>query len=182
MGMECEIQALSSGQIAALYDDADLVSEIAFAHSDGKADTLLDEPLREPLILDKSWDLLRFLMIKAGGGDESPDRQDWSNELLVSDEDLDLGDIDMGFGPPYLRSIAETKQFAGFLQSLTLDQLLSHWNYEAMLKERVYLISEPFDADEDRGLREYASSHYPALRDYVLKAAAEDCGLLLWLS
>jgi hypothetical protein len=181
MGMVCEIQALSSGQIAALYENADLPSEIAFAHSNGTAETLLDEPLRKQVDLDKSWDLLRFLMIQAGGDDDSPDRKDWSSELLLSDEDLDLGDIDMGFGPPYLRSIAETKKFAGFLQSLTMDQLLSHWNHEEMLKRRVYLISDRFAADEDRKLREYASSYYPILRDYVVKAAAEDCGLLLWI-
>lgn len=181
MGMSCEIQALSSGQIKAICDAPDLASEIAFAHSDGKAETLLDEPLREQLNLDKSWDLLRFLMNKAGGQD-GPDRTDWSSELLMSDEDLDAEDIDMGYGPPYLRSIAETKKFAGFLQSLTLDQLLSYWNLQEMLKKEVYLIAKNVSADEERSLREYASSYYPDLRDYVLKAAAAECCLLLWIS
>lgn len=184
MGMVCELQALSGRQIEALCDDPELASDVIFGPPEGESAMLADEPLREQLYLDKCWDLLRFMMNKAGGQDV-PDRTDWSSELLCADEDADFEEVDAGYGPPYLRSIAETKKFADFLRDLTVDQLLSHWNTQEMLKERIYLVSEEKSPDEqeqrDRELREYAASYYPSLRDYVLKAATDQCGLLLWI-
>ncbi|GAB2176464.1 DUF1877 family protein [Dongia sp. agr-C8] len=183
MGMVCELQALSARQIAALCDDPAMAEDVIFGPPEAGSATLADEPLREQLSLDKCWDLLRFMMNKAGGQDV-PDRKDWSSELLLSDEDADL-EVDAGYGPPYLRSIAETKKFADFLQSLTVEQLLSHWNTSEMLKAKIYLVSEEkspeAQEENDRRMREYAGSYYPELRDYVLKAAAADCGLLLWI-
>ncbi len=185
MGMQGELQALTSRQVEALRANPDMVSDIPFAHSDGNAETLFDEPLRESLDLENSWDILRFLMNKAGGQD-GPDRKDWSSELLCADEDLGAEDIDMGYGPPYLRSIEETKKFASFLQSVDLDRLLSHLNCPGMLKEKIYGVYPARNPDEEkvqeRGLREYASGYFPLLRDYVVKAAAAECALLLWIS
>jgi hypothetical protein len=184
MGMVCEIQALSASQIAALCGDPELASDVIFGPPEGEPAMLADEPLREQFYMDKCWDLLRFMMNRAGGQDGSA-RTDWSSELLVADEDADMEGVDAGYGPPYLRSIGETKKFADFLQGLTLDHLLSHWNTQEMLKERIYLVSEEKSPDQqaerDRELREYAASYYPSLRDYVLKAAAENCGLMLWI-
>lgn len=184
MGMVCELQALSARQIAALCDDPEQASDVIFGPPEGESAMLADEPLRDRLDIDKCWDLLRFMMNKAGGQDV-PNREDWSSELLFGDEDADLEEVDAGYGPPYLRSITETKKFAEFLQRMTVDQLLSHWNTQEMLKEQIYLVSEEKSSDEqeqrDRELREYAASYYPNLRDYVLKAAADQCGLLLWI-
>ena len=184
MGMVFEIQALSARQIAAICDDPELASDVVFGPEEGESTMLADEPLREQLNLDKCWDLLRFMMNKAGGQDV-PNRQDWSSELLFGDEEADMEEVDTGYGPPYLRSIAETKKFADFLQGLTLDRLLSHWNTQEMLNQDIYLVDQqktPDKQDEsDRDLREYAASHYPSLRDYVMKAAADQCGLLLWI-
>jgi hypothetical protein len=184
MGMVCELQALSARQIAALCEDPGLAEDVIFGPPEGESATLGDEPLREQLSLDKCWDLLRFMMNKAGGQDV-PDRTDWSSELLVGDEDADLEEVDAGYGQPYLRSIAETKKFADFLQGLTVEQLLSHWNTPEMLKGQTYLVSEEkspeAQAESDRRMREYAGSYYPELRDYVMKAAADQCGLLLWI-
>lgn len=187
MGMVCEIQALSARQIAALCEDPSLAEDVIFGSDEKEGEQtamLAEEPLREQLYLDKCWDLLRFMMNKAGGQDV-PDRQDWSSELLVSDEDAELGEVDAGYGPPYLRSIIETTQLADFLRALTVDQLLSHWNTQEMLKTRVYLVYEEKTPEEQEqradDLRRYAASYYPSLRDYVLKAAADQCGLLLWI-
>jgi len=186
MGMACELQVLTARQVEALKANPQLVYDVISAHSDGTAETLFDEPLPKELYLDKCWDILRFLMKKAGGQD-GPNRKDWSSERLFGDEELSADEeLDTGYGVPYLRSIKETKKFADFLQQLTMDQLLSHLNYQVMMGARVYGIASAQDPNEEKqeidGAREYASDYYPDLRDYVLKAAAAECALLLWIS
>jgi hypothetical protein len=177
MGMACDIQALTAGQIAALRADPDLALEIGMAHHDKKAETLLDEPLCEVLYLDKCWDILRFLLLRAGRETDRHDRKDWSSELLYGEE---IGES-TGYGEPCLRDIADTQEFAAFLQPLTLERLLSHFNCQEMLDENVYIVSESdvSDAEGERNLREYASHYFVHLREYALKAAASQCGLLL---
>ena len=177
MGMVCVIQALTERQIAALRAKPRLTLDVISAHYDKKAETLFDEPLCEQLDLDKCWDILRFLLLSAAGEIDSPDRNDWSSELLFRKS---IGQ-NTGYGRPYLRSIAETQEFAAFLHPLTLDQLLSHFNCQEMLEEKVYGVWRHDVGNEkrEREIRKYASFYYPELRDYVVKAAASQCGLLL---
>jgi hypothetical protein len=199
MGISCQIRALTEGQIDVLFDHPDRVWDIAYNHDDDSEDsedddkegededsdgggeplaTLLDEPLLEDLWLDKSWAILRFLLRKADPR-SSADLHDFGNpssDLLWGET---VGDEPADYYGPYLRSIEDTQAFAAFLQPLNLDQLLSHFDWKEMRKSRVYLVS---DDEEEEGLREYAGENFLALREYVLKAAASGCGLLLWVS
>jgi hypothetical protein len=204
MGMSCQIRALTEGQIDVLFDHPNRVWDFAynednaFASDDEDEDededdddddddreplaTLLSEPLPEDLWVDKSWAILQFLLRKAAGRPPANinDLGDPSSELLWGET---VGDEPADYYGPLLRSIEETQQFAAFLQPLTSDQLLSHFDWQEMRKSKVYLVWED-DADEKRirGLREYAVENFVALREYVLKAASLRCGLLLWVN
>jgi hypothetical protein len=193
MGMSCTIRALTEGQIEAVFANPDRVWDVAYNdeedwdESDDADDSdnepiaiLLGEPLLEELDLDKSWAILRFLLLKAAGQPLTYDRDDFSSELLHGDG---VGDEPADYVGPCLRSVEDTQEFAAFLQPLTVDQLLSHFDWQAMRKADIYLVWDD-DADEEemRGLREYAAQNFVALREYVLKAAASQCGLLLWVN
>jgi hypothetical protein len=101
-----------------------------------------------------------------------------SDEELISGEAIGKqGDY---YGP-YLRDIADTKVFAAHLRSMTLDKLMLHFDCQNMLEDGAYLVEED-DVGDERDLREYVSQHYPALREYVLRAAASQSGLLIWVN
>ncbi len=207
MGMACEIRALTERQIEVLLANPDRVWDVAFGddevedeyeddetdetdetdedkdddEADGneheKIEALLGEPLREELYLDKSWHVLHFLLRRAAGRAPRDNSDDSSSDLIFGEL---IGDEPADYYGPYLRSVEETRQFADFLRSLTLDQLMSHFNWQEMQKAEVYLVwKEVVDAEEERDLREYAGGYFEALREYVVKAAESRCGLLL---
>jgi len=172
--MACWIQAITEQQMEALIADPSLTQKVFEAHSDGTAEKLFGEPLCEELDLDKSWAIINYLLI--GGADMSG-----SDEELISGEAIgEQGDY---YGP-YLRDIADTQKFAAHLQSMTWDRLLLDFDCQKMLEYGVYLVWEDEIGDEEceRDLREYVSGHYQSLREYVLRAAASQCDLLLWVN
>jgi hypothetical protein len=148
-------------------------------HSQETKEKLFDEPLAENLDLDKSWAVLRFLLLKAGV-QAGRSEDDWSIELLYGEIIGEPAD----YAGPHLRDIEETQAFAAFIEPLTVEQLMPLFDAEEMWEEDVYLVEE--DTLEDEGalgeLREYAAENYAALREYILKAAASRCGLLLVVS
>jgi hypothetical protein len=161
----------------ALSADPESAFDVAIGlYAEETAETLADEPLCENLDLDKSWAILRFLLLKAG---EQAGRSeyDWSTELLCGEIIGEPAD----YAGPHLRDIDETREFAAFLDPLPVDRLFSLFDAEEMAEEDVYMVWEDVVGDEqsERELREYASAHYVSLREYVLKAAASRCGLLL---
>jgi hypothetical protein len=179
MGMSCAIQALTASQIEALYEDPSVTWDVFSAHVDGEAETMFDEPLCQDLSLDKSWAIVRFLLLKAAGWSSHRDNIDPSTELLYGDEVGDQGDY---YGP-YLRDIKETRAFAKFLRPLTLDKVMSHFDWQEMRKESVYLVgNDQADEEVQRELREYAGEYFRLLREYVLKAADSGCGLFVWVN
>ena len=184
------MRALTEQQIDVLFDNPHRTWDIAYGedqkqHEDGEEEdeesiqTLLVEPLREECWLDKSWAILRFLMLKAAGQPDRGDREDYSSELLFG---LPIG-TPADYCGPLLREVDETQAFADFLRPLTSDQLLSHFDWAEMRKADVYLVwNENADEGEQLDLREYAGDHFLGLRQYVLDAAASGCGLLIWVS
>jgi hypothetical protein len=194
MGMACEIRALTERQIEALLANPARVWDVAFGDEDDdeeddereedldeeedeeRIEALLGEPLREELYLDKSWDILRYLLRKSAGhrfrDDGHPPSELIYGELLAEPE----------IHGPHLRRVKETRDFADFLRPLTEDRLLELFNWQEMSKADVYLIAGDPGPREEQELREYAAQHFQALREYVLNAADSHCGLLLWVA
>ncbi len=175
MAMTCMIRALTADQIDVLFDNPDLVFDVAIDMQDDDTAELLGEPLFEVHRLDKAWDILRFLLIKAGkqAGRSVDDR---AIELLWGEIIGEPAD----FAGPHLREIDDTQEFARFIEPVSADRLISLFDAEELQKERVYLMGrEDVGEEDERELREYVHGHYVSLRDYVLKAAAAECGLLL---
>src|SRR3954471_18786280 len=173
MSMLCQLLALTPRQVEALQADPDLAEEIAFADEaedgDNDGEPIFDEPLGARLELEYSWDVLRVLLeaMEVEGADRR------ATALLFGEE---MGE-DVGYGPARLRTAAETAQFARFLESIELEQLLSGMSYAEIAKHEIYRLPQT----EER-LRAVVSADYPSLRDYVSKAAAAKQGLLVWLS
>ena len=170
--MACIIQALTAPQIAALRGNPDLTWQVLTAHENKTSKAPFEEPLCEELELDKSWSILQYLLQRIA------EEIDSYEELISGDPIGEPGDY---YGP-YLRDIADTGKLAAFLDPLTVDQLLTYFDGAEMEEQGVYFMGyENVEEDEEieRELHEYAGHHFVALREYVLKAAASGCGLLL---
>ena len=181
--MICSVLGVSPSQIAALKANPALASYLAI-HMDeaqfGGGSVLSGVltalgPVEKALDLHKSWHLLHYLF----AGDIGPTEA--VESALMSGEEL--GE-DLGYGPPRLHDAAATAGFGAFLKELTSTALQTRLNLEEMQRAGVYAIpmgTRTIAHDEDE-LRDEIGAYFEPLRDYVLKMASKNHGLLIWLS
>lgn len=210
MSMICWVQVLSPDHIAALRRTPSLASDLARVAQDdqqrgrlavaisrmpvdkraaaealyraseernAEARTRLERigPFEPPLDLEKSWHILHYLFTGHVDASRAP-----GDALLTGEE---LGE-DVGYGPARLHDDRETSEFARFLETLKAAELQQRVNYREMSRIGVYSMpmGRDSDAEYEGELRAEVASYFPRLRDYVVKAAKQQDGLLIWLS
>jgi hypothetical protein len=132
-------------------------------------------PLEEALGLDKSWHMLHYLFTGHVDLASAP-----GDALMTGEE---LGE-DVGYGPARLQGEKETLDFARFLKTVDLARLQERVNYREMLRIGVYQMPRgpASDAQLEAQLRAEVASYFPRLRDYVVRTADKQNGLLIWVS
>ncbi|MGA8496213.1 MAG: DUF1877 family protein [Xanthobacteraceae bacterium] len=132
-------------------------------------------PFEQALDLEKSWHIFHYLFTGHVDDAKAP-----GDALLTGEE---LGD-DVGYGPARLHDEKETQDFARFLNVLDVARLQERLNYREMSRVGVY--SMPMgpgsDAEFEAELRAEVGAYFPRLRDYVVRMAEKQDGLLIWLS
>jgi hypothetical protein len=184
MSMICSVLGLSPAQITALRATPSIASDLAQMTQDqqlgaqeAKVRARLEQlgPFEQPLDLEKSWHILHYLFTGHIDASKAP-----GDALLTGEE---LGD-DVGYGPARLHDEKETQDFARFLAGSDVARLQGLVNYREMSRAGIY--SMPMgpgsDAEYDAGLRAEVGSYFPPLREYVVRMAAKQFGLLIWLS
>jgi Domain of unknown function (DUF1877) len=170
--------AVTHEQMATLRASPALASDLMFADQEDGSELRIAGlgKIETPLDLQKSWHILHYVFTGDIGPVGSP------GDGLMAGEDL--GDDITGYGPPRLLSPEDTKLFADFLKSLNLETLQSRANFETMSAAHVYALpmGPGAEADFEVGIRGEIASYFPALRDYVSKAAGNGNGLLMWLT
>lgn len=132
-------------------------------------------PFEEALSLEKSWHMLHYLFTGHVYDAPAP------GNALVAGEDI--GD-DMGYGPARLHEPKATQEFASFLQTQDVSQLQERVNYREMASLQIYSMpmGRGTDAQFEAELRQEVGLYFPQLRDYVVKMAEKQYGLLIWMS
>ncbi|WP_395017307.1 DUF1877 family protein [Dongia sp.] len=177
--MVFEMQAVTARQIEAMHKDPRLADAVfALSAYDKNPKQPFDEPLSERLDLDKSWAILNFLFDRAAPPFNST-APAYSCDLLSG---ASIGEP-KDYGPLGLWDVEDTKELAAYLKGVTWEQLLAHFDSQEMWEADTYMVEAEDIGDEigERELREYASSNFQALRNYVLKAAEAGNGLLAWV-
>ena len=90
----------------------------------------------------------------------------------------ELGDVDLGYGPARYLTPAEVREAAGALDAIFVDDLMSRFDYTAMLKAGAVYANTDAKEDEER---DYIRFHYPRLRCYFRDAADSGDAMLLWI-
>lgn len=175
MSMICSVLGLSPMQIKALRATPALATAVAMAAEGvGRGDLRQLGPLQEPLSLEKSWHIQHYLFTGSVDNANPP-----GGALLGGEE---LGE-DIGYGPVRLHDEKATAEFARFLETLDLMSLQERMNLGEMARIGIYGVpmgSIP-DALDESELQEELEYFFPQLRDYVLKVAEKQGGLLVWL-
>jgi hypothetical protein len=132
-------------------------------------------PIEQALGLEKSWHMLHHLFTGHVDVSQAP------GDALLTGEDL--GE-DLGYGPARLHDEKETRDFARFLATLDVMQLQERVNYQAMSGIGVYSMPRGpgSEAEYESELRAEVGCYFPRLREYVVKMAEKQDGLLIWMS
>jgi hypothetical protein len=87
---------------------------------------------------------------------------------------------DMGYGPARIHLSSATQALADFLARLDLGELVARLDLSTMKALDVYPI-EDIGENERQGWVSDVKLYFPALRDYIVRAASDGNSLLVWL-
>jgi hypothetical protein len=124
--------------------------------------------------LDKSWHGIHYLL--TGTADEGGAPLDF----LVAGG-VDVGDEDVGYGPPRAFTSEETRAIAAALAAISDDELRSRFAPEAMMKAEIY--PEIWDRDpKDDDTLGYLMEYVAILRAAIASVTSRGHGLLVMLT
>ena len=124
--------------------------------------------------LDKSWHGIHYLL--TGSADESGTPL----QFLVAGG-TDVGDEDVGYGPPRAFTSAEARAIASALSGVSDDELRSRFAPEAMMRAEIY--PEIWDRDpKDDDTLGYLMEYVAILREAMATVTSRGHGLLVVLS
>jgi hypothetical protein len=124
--------------------------------------------------LDKSWHGIHYLL--TGSADEGGAPLDF---LVAGGREV--GDEDVGYGPPRAFSAAETRAIAAALAAVTDEELRARFAPEAMMRAEIYPEIWDRDPKEDDTLG-YLMEYVAVLRDAIATVTSRGHGLLVVLS
>ena len=114
------------------------------------------------LDIDKSWQLIHFLLCKNLENGEPP----MGYVVPMRDEnELDLGQTDARI---FYITAQQAREAADYLNTLSDNDLKDMYDFEAMEKNGVYQISK---GEKDTGWYEYIYSHLTEIRKFYAQAA-----------
>jgi hypothetical protein len=124
------------------------------------------------LDIDKSWQLIQFLLTGDPWEGEPPLR----NVVMGGTE---LGDVDVGYGPARYLTPTEVQVVTAALASLSPQELWSRFDAEKIRDAEIY----PDGCwEEDPTLGEYVQGNFQQVKDFFSRAAQERQAVLLWIN
>jgi hypothetical protein len=126
------------------------------------------------LDVDKAWHAIHFLLTGTPWEGPFP----WN---FVVAGGVEIGDVDVGYGPARGFTSVEVREIATALGSLSPESFSSRFNSKAMMSAEIYpeIWDRPPEQDDTRG---YVTGYYDALREFIAGAATEGEALLVYLN
>ena len=120
--------------------------------------------------VDKSWQTIHFLLAGEPWGGNSIEAQ----AILGGTE---IGP-DMGYGPARYLDSQQVKQVAEALGQISVEELSTRFDPEALAREDIYAFSAEYAVDE----LEMAQDYYTELQQFYAKSAAQNDAVLLMIT
>jgi hypothetical protein len=168
MGMTASFRRLSSEDLSRLVDDPQLLADYL-----GEEDPSGDFGPFVELDIDKAWHAIHFLLTGTAWEGDHP----WN--FIVKGGTAIGGDL--GYGPARALTSAQVREIAAALESMPVEKLSERFDAKALTAAQIYPQIWDRPAEED-DTREYVTSYYEELCDFVLAAAAKGEAMLVYLS
>jgi len=133
-----------------------------------------DEPTEDFLDIDKSWHIIYFTLTGAAS-DANNDNP--LSKVVLGGRYLGEQNIDFEFPRCYLLA-EEAKQVNAALRAVSSDDFAKKFDFEAMLKNDIYIVSPAGNADD---LLEYSLDFFEAIKLFFEKAASDNKCLICWI-
>jgi hypothetical protein len=130
-------------------------------------------PFESILDLSGYWNVLHYLLTGHVDASAAP------GDALLTGEPL--GD-DLGYGPPRLHGVDETRAFRDFLAPLDAGRVIARMDLPYMAQLGIYPLTRAPTSQEAQIWREDITRSFTSLKDYVGRAAERGEGLLVWIS
>lgn len=135
----------------------------------------IDAAMERTKDLDKAWHGIHFMLTGDGGGGALP-----QGTLLLGG--IEVGDIDVGYGPARALSPEDTARFHEHLSAISAEDFDSRFDAQSMLDQKIY--PEIWDRDlagEPDG-RPYMNDFFPQLKQIFAEAAAANEGMIIYMN
>ncbi len=120
--------------------------------------------------LDKNWHILHYLFCRDPWGGPLP-----AATLLCGG--VELGDVDVGYGPARLLNLGEVQSFSSYLHSLEKDRYASGITQEELEENEIYVYSDEWAEEFAHNLWAYVEE----LKMFFKNASSRGHGVVLYL-
>lgn len=124
------------------------------------------------LYVDKAWDGMNFLLIKAGGDADFP-------YSFITEGGIEIETDAFGYGPPRFFNSDEVKEIARTFKDLDIDTFYDETSPEELAEADVYpnIWNQP-----KAECLHYVTDHLSELKSFVLDAADTNLALIVYLA
>jgi hypothetical protein len=125
----------------------------------------------ERLVLDRAWHAIHYLLTGSRLGGDAPLN-------FLASEGTPVGEVDVGYGPARVLSSQQVRQLASALIMIDPDEVGRRVDLAQFQAEGIY----PGDWLRDGNDAEFVVSNYRQLREFVMRAAQDGNGLILYIN
>jgi uncharacterized protein DUF1877 len=123
------------------------------------------------LVLDRAWHAIHFVLTGSRLGGEEPLN-------FLASEGTPVGEVDVGYGPARVLGSQEVRQLASALILIDPDEVGRRIDLERFQAEGIY----PGDWLRDGTDPEFVVANYRHLREFIMRAAQDGKGLILYIN
>lgn len=130
-----------------------------------------EQPSDESLLeLEKNWHILHFALCQSSEDGPLP-------QATLMAGGVELGSIDVGYGPARALTVKDLTIFLQFLNGLTLQTFASEVTSESIEKHEIYFSAEDWDTEAKATLWDYIIE----LRQFIQVAVEKNNGIIVHL-
>ncbi len=163
MSMIGNYRRISRAELQDLLADPSRLSAVLYPEGD-------EDPARY-LDIDKAWHIIHFLLTGTTYEGQWP-------LVAVVMGGTEISDEDVGYGPARYLDGDDLAEVAAALDSVSADELWSRFDVDAVCQAEIY----PQAWTGDSGDRDYVTTHYRELQDFLRKAAGSGDAVILYLN
>jgi hypothetical protein len=125
----------------------------------------------ERVVLDRAWHAIHFVLTGSRLGGEEPLN-------FLASEGTPVGEVDVGYGPARVLNSQQVRQVASALILIDPEQVAERVDVQRFTAEEIY----PGEWGHNGYDAQFVVTNYRRLREFVMRAAQDGNGLILYIN